>query len=105
MFITILGVIVLIAGTVLKRSPESGNRFGGIITTVGIVIIVLGVLFSAIKVIEPGKVGVQTLFGKVQDDVLESGMHVINPLFDITNFDTRTQNYTMSAVHTEGQQQ
>jgi regulator of protease activity HflC (stomatin/prohibitin superfamily) len=105
MFITILGVIVLIVGTVLKRSPEPGSRFGGIITTVGIVIIVLGVLFSAIKIIEPGKVGVQTLFGKVQDDVLESGMHVINPLFDITNFDTRTQNYTMSAVHSEGQQQ
>jgi regulator of protease activity HflC (stomatin/prohibitin superfamily) len=105
MFIIILGVIVLIAGTVLKRSPESGNRFGGIITTTGIVIIVLGTLFSAIKVIEPGRVGVQTLFGKVQDNVLESGMHVINPLFDITNFDTRTQNYTMSAVHTEGQQQ
>jgi regulator of protease activity HflC (stomatin/prohibitin superfamily) len=98
-------VIVLIVGTVLKRSPEPGSRFGGIVTTTGIVIIVLGALFSAIKIIEPGKVGVQTLFGKVQDNVLESGMHIINPLFDITNFDTRTQNYTMSAVHSEGQQQ
>ena len=105
MFITILGVIVLIVGTALKRSPEPGSRFGGIVTTTGIVIIVLGALFSAIKIIQPGRVGVQTLFGKVQDNVLESGMHVINPLFDITDFDTRTQNYTMSAVHSEGQQQ
>lgn len=105
MFIAILGVIVLIVGTVLKRSPEPGNRFGGIVTTTGIVIIVLGALFSAIKIIQPGRIGVQTLFGKVQDDVLESGMHVINPLFDITNFDIQTQNYTMSAVHSEGQQQ
>ena len=105
MFIAILGVIVLIVGTVLKRSPEPGNRFGGIVTTTGIVIIVLGALFSAIKIIPPGRVGVQTLFGKIQDNVLESGMHVINPLFDITNFDIQTQNYTMSAVHSEGQQE
>ena len=105
MFIVILGVVVLVVGTVLKRSPEPGNRFGGTITTVGIGVIILGVLLSAVKIIEPGRVGVQTLFGKVQDNVLESGLHVINPLFDITNFDIQTQNYTMSAVHSEGQQQ
>jgi len=105
MFIVILGVVVLVVGTVLKRSPEPGNRFGGTITTVGIGVIILGVLLSAVKIIEPGRVGVQTFFGKVQDNVLESGLHVINPLFDITNFDIQTQNYTMSAVHSEGQQQ
>jgi regulator of protease activity HflC (stomatin/prohibitin superfamily) len=105
MFLVILGVVVLVVGTVLKRSPEPGNRFGGVVTTVGIVVIVIGVLLSAVKIIEPGRVGVQTLFGKVQDNVLESGLHVINPLFDITNFDIQTQNYTMSAVHNEGQQQ
>ena len=105
MFIVILGVVVLVVGTVLKRSPEPGNRFGGTITTVGIGVIILGILLSAVKIIEPGRVGVQTLFGKVQDNVLESGLHVINPLFDITNFDIQTQNYTMSAVHSEGQQQ
>ncbi|GAB2972852.1 prohibitin family protein [Mucilaginibacter puniceus] len=105
MFLAILGVIVLIVGTVLKRSPEPGNRFGGIVTTAGIVVVVAGILLSAVKIIEPGRVGVQTLFGKVQDNVLESGMHVINPLFDVTNFDIQTQNYTMSAVHSEGQQE
>jgi regulator of protease activity HflC (stomatin/prohibitin superfamily) len=48
---------------------------------------------------------VQVLFGKVQDNVLESGLHIINPLVDVTTFDIQTQNYTMSAVHTEGQLQ
>jgi regulator of protease activity HflC (stomatin/prohibitin superfamily) len=102
MLIIILGIIVLAVGTVLKRSPEPANRFGGTITIVGGGIIILGVLSSAFKVIDPGKVGVQTLFGKVQDNVLESGLHVINPLVNVTTFSIQTENYTMSAKSSEG---
>jgi len=103
MFIAILGVIVLIVGMVLKRSPEPNNRFGGIATTVGIVLVVLGLGMSSFKIIEPGKVGVQTLLGKVQDNVLESGPHFINPAVEVTTFNVQTQNYTMSAKSGEGQ--
>src|ERR1700761_7358968 len=102
MLIIILGIIVLAVGTVLKRSPEPANRFGGTITIVGGGIIILGVLSSAFKIIDPGKVGVQTLFGKVQDNVLESGLHVINPLVNVTTFSIQTENYTMSAKSNEG---
>ena len=103
MLIAILGVIILIVGIVLKRSPEPGSHFGGIITTVGIVVFALGIVFSAFKIIEPGKVGVQVLFGKVQDEVLESGLHFINPLVEVTTFSIQTENYTMSAKSAEGQ--
>jgi regulator of protease activity HflC (stomatin/prohibitin superfamily) len=103
MVILILGVIVLIVGTVLKRSPEPQNRFGGIVTIVGLVILALGVLSSTFKIIEPGKVGVQALFGKVQDNYLESGLHMINPMVDVTTFSIQTENYTMSARSNEGQ--
>ncbi len=102
MFIAITGVIILIAGMVLRRSPEPAGRFGGTIFTVGIAVFVLGLLLSAFTTISPGKVGVQTLFGKVQDQVLTSGLHIINPLVDVTDFNIQTQNYTMSAVHNEG---
>jgi len=105
MLIAVLGVIVLIVGIVLKRSPEPGSHFAGIINTVGIIIIVLGISLSAFKIIEPGKAGVQVLFGKVQDNVLESGLHVINPLVDVTTFSIQTENYTMSAKDSEGQVQ
>ncbi len=103
MFIAILGVIALIVGMVMKRSPEPTNKFARIVSTVGIVIIVLGILTSSYKQIEPGQVGVQTLFGKVQTDVLESGPHIINPLVNVITFSVQTQNYTMSAKSNEGQ--
>jgi regulator of protease activity HflC (stomatin/prohibitin superfamily) len=103
MLIAILGIIIFITGIMLKRSPEPNNRFGGVATTVGLIIAALGVMLSSFKVIEPGKVGVQTLFGKVQDNVLESGLHVIDPLVDITTFSIQTENYTMSAKSSEGQ--
>jgi regulator of protease activity HflC (stomatin/prohibitin superfamily) len=102
MIIIILGIIVLVVSTVLKRSPEPGNRFAGTARIVGLIIIVLGVMSSAFKVIDPGKVGVQTLFGKVQDEVLESGLHVIDPLVNVTTFSIQTENYTMSATRGEG---
>jgi regulator of protease activity HflC (stomatin/prohibitin superfamily) len=105
MFIAILGVIVLVVGIVLKRSPEPASHFSSTISIVGGAMVVIGLLLSSFKVIEPGHAGVQSLFGKVQDHVLESGLHIVNPAVEITVFDTRTQTYTMSAVSSEGQKE
>jgi regulator of protease activity HflC (stomatin/prohibitin superfamily) len=103
MLIAILGVIILIVGIVMKRSPEPASNFSGIATIVGAVVIFLGISSAAFKIIDPGKVGVQTLFGQVQGDVLESGLHIIDPLVDVTTFSVQTENYTMSAKSSEGQ--
>ena len=105
MFLAIVGIIVIFVGFALKRSNEPAGRFGGLVSVVGSAIVVIGLVTSMFKVIEPGKVGVQVLFGKVQPDVLESGLHIINPLVDVTIFSIQTQNYTMSAVHSEGEVQ
>jgi len=102
MFLAVLGVIVLVVGIVLRRSPEPAGRFGGTVFGVGLAITAVGLLLSIFKTIDPGKVGVQVLFGKVQNQVLESGLHVINPLVEVTTFDIQTQNYTMSGTHNEG---
>jgi regulator of protease activity HflC (stomatin/prohibitin superfamily) len=48
-------------------------------------------------------VGVKSSFGKVKNDVLTSGLHFINPFLEIRRLDIKTQNYTMSGVHDEGQ--
>ncbi|MFI5137287.1 MAG: prohibitin family protein [Sphingobacteriales bacterium] len=105
MLIAVLGIIILIVGIVLKRSPEPGSHFAGVVKTVGLVVVFLGIGASSFKIIDPGKVGVQVLFGKVQEGVLESGLHIINPMYDVTTFDIQTQNYTMSAVSNEGQKE
>jgi regulator of protease activity HflC (stomatin/prohibitin superfamily) len=103
MFIAILGVIILVVGIVLQRSPEPGNRYSGIARIVGILVVILGLALSSVKIINRGNVGVQVLFGKVQDQVLESGLHFINPLVEVDTLSVQTQNYTMSAKETEGQ--
>jgi regulator of protease activity HflC (stomatin/prohibitin superfamily) len=72
---------------------------------IGFIVIALGIFSSMFKQIDAGKVGVKSLYGSVQPDVLESGLHLINPLLDVTDFDIQTQNYTMSADHNEGAQE
>ena len=64
--------------------------------------ILLGISSSCIKQIDAGEIGVKKLFGSIQNDVLGSGLHFINPLLDVTKLDVKTQNYTMSGVNDEG---
>jgi len=55
-------------------------------------------------VVGANSVEAQVLYGSVQNDVLSSGLHMINPLVDVQRLDIKTQNYTMSGIHDEGQQ-
>jgi regulator of protease activity HflC (stomatin/prohibitin superfamily) len=102
MFLIVLGIIIFLAGFILSRQDNQSARFGGLVRVAGVILIALGAFTSMFKKIDTGQVGVKTLFGKVDDDVLYSGLHIVNPLIDITPFDVKTQNYTMSAVHDEG---
>ncbi len=102
----IIGVILLILSFALRSN--AGNplfKFSNAFKLIGIFVIVLGIFSSMFKQIDAGKVGVKSLYGSVQPDVLESGLHLINPLLDVTDFDIQTQNYTMSADHNEGAQE
>ena len=101
----IIGIILIIVGFSFKDVANPLSKFSRIFRMVGFVVILLGILSSMFKQIDAGKVGVKSLYGNVQSDVLESGLHVINPLLDITVFDIQTQNYTMSAIHNEGAQE
>ena len=104
MLLLILGVILVSVGLSLKSSDNPLAKFVQIFKILGIVLILLGLISSTFKQIDAGKVGVKSLYGNVSPDILESGLHVINPLLDVTIFDVQTQNYTMSAVHNEGSQ-
>ena len=104
-FTVILGIILFFISFSFKNSNPNLSKFSGILKFAGIIIIFLGLSSSMFKQIDAGKVGVQSLYGNVQSDILESGLHVINPLLDVTEFDIQTQNYTMSAIHAEGAQE
>jgi regulator of protease activity HflC (stomatin/prohibitin superfamily) len=102
MILLILGLIILIAGFAIGKADEQLKRFAGPLRTVGMIIIVGGILSSCVIQIGVGEIGVKKLFGKVQPDVLNSGLHFINPLLDIEKLDVKTLNYTMSGQHNEG---
>jgi len=102
MILIILGLILLIAAGAITRSDERLKRFRVPIRGIGILILLIGIMVSGVQQIDAGEVGVKKLFGKVQKDVLGSGLHFINPLLQIEKLDVKTQNYTMSGVHNEG---
>ena len=103
MALIILGFLVLIAGFALKKNYQFA-RYAKIVRGIAALLIVGGLLMKSIVQINPGEVGVKTLFGKVQNEVIGSGLHLINPLMEVRRLDIKTQNYTMSGQHDESQQ-
>jgi regulator of protease activity HflC (stomatin/prohibitin superfamily) len=102
MFLLILGILLLIAGFTLARRTDSLRRYSTPLRVVGILLALAGISAASIVQIGAGEVGVKMLYGKVQNDVLSSGLHFINPLMDVQKMDIKTQNYTMSSVRDEG---
>lgn len=102
MFLIILGVIIFIAINVVAKNNAVASKFVGPGRIVALLFILLGVSSSCVKQIDAGEIGVKKLFGSIQNDVLGSGLHFINPLLDVTKLDVKTQNYTMSGVNDEG---
>jgi regulator of protease activity HflC (stomatin/prohibitin superfamily) len=102
MFLILLGIVIFFAAKAVQNLNLPIAQHPGGIRLVGIIVIGLGVITACVKQIDAGQIGVQSLFGKVQDEVLTSGLNFVNPLMDIKPIDVRTQNYTMSGVHNEG---
>lgn len=100
--LVLIGILLVVVGFNVNKTNTPVSQYGGIIKVVGVAIIVLGATLSSIVQIDPGEIGVQKLFGKVNNNTLESGLNIVNPLVEVVVFDIRTQNYTMSAVQDEG---
>jgi regulator of protease activity HflC (stomatin/prohibitin superfamily) len=100
-------LIVIAVVTALKKGADNNPglaKIFGAVRTLSYVGIVVAVIFSSIVQVGPGEVGVQALFGSVQEGILKSGLNVVNPLVTVETMDIKTQAYTMSSVHDEGQQ-
>ena len=103
MFLIIIGIIILIIATVVLKNNPAVARFKTPGRIIGFIFIGLGILTGCIIQINPGEIGIKVLFGSIQNDVLGSGLHFVNPLLEIKKIDVKTQNYTMSGINDEGQ--
>jgi regulator of protease activity HflC (stomatin/prohibitin superfamily) len=105
MFLIIIGIVILIASISFMSQNAQLAKFKPVGRIVGALFIVLGIVTSCFVQINAGNIGIKSLFGNIQKDVLTSGLHFVNPLYNITKLDVKTQNYTMSGVHDEGDKQ
>lgn len=68
------------------------------IAAVVAVVLVLLIFGSRFYIsVEAGHVAVATLFGKVQDDVYEEGLHIVNPLYNWVKYDARQKTHLEKA--------
>ncbi|MDQ3019631.1 MAG: prohibitin family protein [Bacteroidota bacterium] len=95
-------VVAIIVLSILREQMKDNLQLQKIVNTLRIVAgfgILLSILFASIVQIGPGEVGVQILFGKVQDGILRSGLNFVNPLVEVEKLDIKTQAYTMSGTN------
>jgi regulator of protease activity HflC (stomatin/prohibitin superfamily) len=104
MALIILGLIIFgITGVLIKNNPML-QKYKTTGRLLGLLCVIIGIIISSIVQVDAGEIGVKVLFGSVKNDVLSSGLHLVNPLYDVKKVDVKTQNYTMSGVHDEGNQ-
>jgi len=104
MFLIVTGIIIIIITAIVIKNSPAMAKFKPIGRIIGLIFILLGIITSCVKQIDAGEVGVKVLFGSIQNDVMGSGLHFINPLMDVKRLDIKTQNYTMTGVNDEGNQ-
>lgn len=104
MALTIFGIILFLIGNMVKNPDSRISRMMKALRIAGGAFIITGLLFACVVEVDAGRVGVKKLFGKVQAETIESGLHLINPMMNVIHMDIKTQNYTMSGIHDENMQ-
>ncbi len=100
--IIIFLIIAIIVLTVIKGQLKANLQLEKVTDMLRVIAgigILLTVLFASIVQIGPGEVGVQNLFGNVQENILRSGLNLVNPLMEVQKIDIKTQAYTMSGAN------
>lgn len=103
MALLILGLLAFFGAAFIPKYPETLAKLRGPLRILGLLLIAIGAVTACIVQIDAGHIGIQKLFGRVQARVLDAGLHLVNPAVEVIETDVRTQNYTMSGVHDEGE--
>lgn len=109
----ILGLLLIVGLFVFRslyrvttedRRIDDKMRIRRYVSLVAGVIGGLLIFFSLLRIVPPGNVGVQILFGRVLTRAtLSEGLNIVNPFVDLHIMSIRTQAYTMSIAYEEGQ--
>ncbi|MGQ9465048.1 MAG: prohibitin family protein [bacterium] len=109
----LLGILLLIVLFVFRkiyrvsaedRRVDDKLRIKNYVTWIGSILAALMIFFSLLRIVPPGSVGVQILFGRVLTKAtLSEGLNIVNPFVDLHIMSIRTQAYTMSVAYEEGQ--
>ncbi len=101
---TFLVILVLgfVIGIVFSQVSRTGSLKPIAVTTA--IGLLLGLVFSAVRVVPAGYVGIVDFFGNVSKTPLNSGLNLVNPLARIIPMSIRTQEdkETMSVPSKEG---
>jgi regulator of protease activity HflC (stomatin/prohibitin superfamily) len=102
--IIFLVVILFVTFFINKQIKDNPQLFKAVnlLRVVIIIGIFIAIIFASLVQIGPGTIGVTILFGNVQDNILKSGLNLVNPLVEVEKLDVKTQAYTMSGVKDEG---
>lgn len=103
--IIFLLIVALVVHQLRKNTLNTASqKLFGVIRNSAFIGVFIAVILSCVAQVGPGEVGVQLLFGSVQDRTLPSGLNIVNPLVNVEYMDVKTQAYTMSSIQDEGQQ-
>ena len=72
----ILGVIILIASFIAAGITDKIKPVIKGVRLLSMILVLLGLLTASVVQIDAGYIGVKKLFGKIQPDVLNSGLHM-----------------------------
>ena len=78
------------------------NNIGRNVFGIVVIILLIWLFFASIVIVDAGETGVYSLFGKVKNEELSSGFHLVIPLAKVTKMSIRTEEYTMSIAQGEG---
>ena len=88
MGILIVMVVGFIIGVIFVNVSKTGSIKPIIATT--IIGAAIGLLFSMVRIVPAGYVGVVDFFGTVSPNALSSGFHLVNPLARVVSMSVRT---------------
>jgi prohibitin 1 len=93
--LVIVGIALAITSPIrTDTGGKPGRPLGIVLTLIGLA----GTLSQSVISVPAGHVGLKDFFGKISDDTLKPGIHLVNPLLTIRSMDVRTQETTEQAT-------